>query len=121
MIITPEGIDIWSTIVWGIATAAIGGIIVVSVSGNLTPGRAISRTLIVFVACAIIWIGYYNVPGYSMFYLGNFVSSSQKNCSLGIDYWVRASKLQPRLGLAYLQIGQCYFLNGSYETAIEWL
>ena len=114
IIFLPSGIDVLSSIIWGITSTAVGGIIVELIRGNLSSGKAFSRGLIVLTISGIIWLACYNLPLYGFLALGNAVSATKSDCTGGLDYWYQAFKMQPKSGLPYLNLGSCYYSKKNY-------
>jgi len=115
-IFLPEGIDLFSTVVWGIVATAVGGILVERFRGTMGTTRIVSSILAILIGGTAVWLGGYNVPAYGHIFLGDLES----DCSNGIEQWFKAYEIQPRLGLAYLRIGQCFYKSGNYDLAIKW-
>lgn len=113
----PAQIDLYSTVIWGVVTAAVGGLVVELARGSIKIGMGVNRIVLILFFGVLVWIGPYNIPTYYYLVRGN----AQKNCLDGIEYWYKAHQKQPKFGLAYLQIGKCYLQAGNYTQAIEWL
>jgi tetratricopeptide (TPR) repeat protein len=113
----PSGVDLFSTIIWGTVAAAIGGMIVEAVRASITGSKAGSRSVLVLVIGTVIWLSYYNLPVYCYLLRGGL----ERDCSQAIHFWFKAYELQPKLGLTYLRIGECYYALEDYDRAIQWL
>jgi tetratricopeptide (TPR) repeat protein len=116
-LIFPDGIDLFSTVIWGVVITAIGGLMVEMLRGSFGSLKTFLYSAILLFLGTVIWLSYYNLPVYSLIALG----TSHKNCADGIDYWSRATKLGPKLGLPYALLGECYHRYGNHALAIQWL
>jgi len=113
-IFLPDQIDLASTVIWGVVTTAIGGVIAGAILGSVSLDRVIESVIVIFIIGAAVWLGYYNLPPYGLVFLGD----RQKNCDQGMSFWYKAKEIQPKIGLAYLRIGNCFLKAGDYDTAI---
>ncbi len=119
-LVAPSSVDVWSTLVMGIAAAVVGPLIVAGVRNKAERKRAVWGSVLALAILLLAWLSWYNLPAYYYIVRGGN-ESHDKGCTYGVDAWRKANQKQPSLGIPYLQIGVCYCNEGNYEVGVQWL
>jgi tetratricopeptide (TPR) repeat protein len=116
-IFLPDQFDFASQVVVVVVATAIGGMIVEAFRGSMSFEKTLFSISSILAVGALIWLACYNLPAYGLVFWGD----RQKGCNEGMPLWQKANEVQPKLGLAYLRIGSCFFAARDYDSAITWL